>query len=405
MLTGTANLSGAGNALANVLTGNAGDNLLTGGGGDDAIDGGEGRDTAVFSGLTTDYEFVSNVDGSIDVIDKRGGNPDGRDTLRNIEVGAIQQRHDFPQTAAGPHPAGKCGAHRRERTRIHIRRRRSFQYVGGRRGIVPSGRHPRRQVRDRLGEPGIITVVGAVNYEATTAEDPNLQTETVAPGVQRKFYVLMVQATSSGGIALPSVSVPVKGLCEQPQRGPDRADFRRRQQCCDNHRHGCERNVVGTLLSSDPDGDTQLVYRSTAPAMPDRAAAAMPGGCSRSRAAQLKFAKVPTATKLNHTGHPQGHGQEWRSGSTSYYKDFLINFDPPPPVGEVPVLSIVAADAVKDEGQTGSHRFHLHGDAALIFGLHRPTRTITTGGNITGDDFGDTGTEPTDARPRKPSPS
>ena len=46
-LTGTANINGTGNALANILTGNAGDNILDGGAGADTMAGGLGNDTYV----------------------------------------------------------------------------------------------------------------------------------------------------------------------------------------------------------------------------------------------------------------------------------------------------------------------------------------------------------------------
>ncbi|MNZ13767.1 Bifunctional hemolysin/adenylate cyclase precursor [compost metagenome] len=54
-LTGTAALSGTGNALANVVTGNSGDNLLDGAAGTDTLAGGAGNDTYL-------------VDSSVDVI-------------------------------------------------------------------------------------------------------------------------------------------------------------------------------------------------------------------------------------------------------------------------------------------------------------------------------------------------
>ena len=79
-LTGTANLSGMGNALANVLTGNAGDNVLQGGAGDDTLDGAQGTDTAVFGGNAADYSIAGNVDtATVSGID-------GTDTLTNIEM-------------------------------------------------------------------------------------------------------------------------------------------------------------------------------------------------------------------------------------------------------------------------------------------------------------------------------
>ena len=46
-LTGGANITATGNALANVLTGNSGDNTLDGGGGNDTMQGGGGNDTYV----------------------------------------------------------------------------------------------------------------------------------------------------------------------------------------------------------------------------------------------------------------------------------------------------------------------------------------------------------------------
>jgi Ca2+-binding RTX toxin-like protein len=44
-LTGTADIDGTGNDLANTITGNGGANTLSGGGGDDMLDGGAGADT------------------------------------------------------------------------------------------------------------------------------------------------------------------------------------------------------------------------------------------------------------------------------------------------------------------------------------------------------------------------
>ncbi len=48
--TGTANISGTGNALANTMTGNSGDNTLSGLDGDDTLNGGSGNDTATYAG-------------------------------------------------------------------------------------------------------------------------------------------------------------------------------------------------------------------------------------------------------------------------------------------------------------------------------------------------------------------
>ena len=72
-LTGTANIDGTGNALANQLTGNAGNNMLNGGVGNDTLLGGAGNDTYVVDS-TGDRVFettttTSTIDaGGIDTV-------------------------------------------------------------------------------------------------------------------------------------------------------------------------------------------------------------------------------------------------------------------------------------------------------------------------------------------------
>ncbi|MDP9144436.1 MAG: cadherin domain-containing protein, partial [Actinomycetota bacterium] len=74
-LTGSANLNGAGNTLANTITGNAGDNLLDGGAGNDTLNGGAGSDT-MLGGAGNDT-FV--VDAAGDVVTEQSGQ--GTDTV------------------------------------------------------------------------------------------------------------------------------------------------------------------------------------------------------------------------------------------------------------------------------------------------------------------------------------
>ncbi|MEJ8848002.1 cadherin-like domain-containing protein [Variovorax rhizosphaerae] len=95
VLTGSANIDGTGNALANVLTGNAGRNTLTGGGGDDrlegnagadTLDGGAGADTLV-GGDDNDSILVDGNDLTGDIITGGAGN----DTLvftGNVNLGS-----------------------------------------------------------------------------------------------------------------------------------------------------------------------------------------------------------------------------------------------------------------------------------------------------------------------------
>jgi len=75
-LTGLENISGAGNALDNVLTGNSGDNVLDGGEGNDTLNGGAGAD--VMTGGAGDDVYV--VDNAGDEV--REYADEGEDTVR-----------------------------------------------------------------------------------------------------------------------------------------------------------------------------------------------------------------------------------------------------------------------------------------------------------------------------------
>jgi Ca2+-binding RTX toxin-like protein len=90
LAAGSANLSGAGNSLANVLTGNAGANTLSGGAGSDTLiggsgndilNGGDGTDTAEFSGAIGSYTFGVRSSAGITVV----SGPDGSDALSSVE--------------------------------------------------------------------------------------------------------------------------------------------------------------------------------------------------------------------------------------------------------------------------------------------------------------------------------
>jgi len=76
------------------LDGGAGDDLLDGGLGNDTIDGGAdidlngGTDTAVFSGLWSDY-LITEAGGGYVVADQRASSPDGTDTVLHVELFAF----------------------------------------------------------------------------------------------------------------------------------------------------------------------------------------------------------------------------------------------------------------------------------------------------------------------------
>jgi Ca2+-binding RTX toxin-like protein len=83
--TGAGAFTGVGNTLANTITGGAGDDTLTGGGGADVLDGGGGVNTAVYSGLMSNYAITPNANGGVSLRDTRFGSPDGTDTDSNIQ--------------------------------------------------------------------------------------------------------------------------------------------------------------------------------------------------------------------------------------------------------------------------------------------------------------------------------
>ncbi|MBL8406745.1 MAG: M10 family metallopeptidase C-terminal domain-containing protein [Candidatus Accumulibacter sp.] len=68
-LTGTANLMGTGNTLANIITGNSGDNVLNGLGGVDSLNGGEGSDLYLF-GLPAEHSSAEIADAGSSGVDE-----------------------------------------------------------------------------------------------------------------------------------------------------------------------------------------------------------------------------------------------------------------------------------------------------------------------------------------------
>ncbi|MBI5277378.1 MAG: Ig-like domain-containing protein [Burkholderiales bacterium] len=83
VLTGSGNLSGTGNADANLLTGNTGSNQLKGGAGNDTIDGGAGNDTAIFAGSRSNYSVAWNASGQYFTV---SSSSEGTDRISNIET-------------------------------------------------------------------------------------------------------------------------------------------------------------------------------------------------------------------------------------------------------------------------------------------------------------------------------
>lgn len=67
-LTGTAALTGTGNAANNVILGNGGTNVLQGGGGVDTINGGAGNDTIILTAIGLSAGSVFDGDAGVDVL-------------------------------------------------------------------------------------------------------------------------------------------------------------------------------------------------------------------------------------------------------------------------------------------------------------------------------------------------
>jgi Ca2+-binding RTX toxin-like protein len=83
-LTGTADINGTGNGLANVMIGNAGANVLNGAAGNDSIEGGAGNDT--MTGGTGNDMFVFKSGFGNDVITDFDANPTGGQDLLDLSA-------------------------------------------------------------------------------------------------------------------------------------------------------------------------------------------------------------------------------------------------------------------------------------------------------------------------------
>jgi len=76
----------AGRAGNDFIEGFGGNDTVQGGPGNDNLDGGVGTDTALYSGVSTDFSWHQNPDGTWTVTDLRSGSADGTDTLFDIET-------------------------------------------------------------------------------------------------------------------------------------------------------------------------------------------------------------------------------------------------------------------------------------------------------------------------------
>lgn len=89
-LTGDRKTGILGNDQDNRLTGNDGENRITGGAGDDVIGGGDGADTAVYSGVASEYRIETN--GPKTVVSDSVADRDGTDELTGVEALAFRDK-------------------------------------------------------------------------------------------------------------------------------------------------------------------------------------------------------------------------------------------------------------------------------------------------------------------------
>ena len=76
----------AGRAGNDFIEGFGGNDTVRGGPGNDNLDGGVGTDTALYTGVSTDFSWHQSSDGTWTVTDLRSGSADGTDTLFDIET-------------------------------------------------------------------------------------------------------------------------------------------------------------------------------------------------------------------------------------------------------------------------------------------------------------------------------
>jgi Ca2+-binding RTX toxin-like protein len=101
-LTGTASISGTGNALDNVITGTSGNNTLTGDAGNDTLDGKAGTDVLVGGSGNDTYVFGAGYGrDTIRENDSTAGNSDAARFLAGIAADQIWLRHVGNHLEAG----------------------------------------------------------------------------------------------------------------------------------------------------------------------------------------------------------------------------------------------------------------------------------------------------------------
>ncbi|HEV2565580.1 MAG TPA: hypothetical protein VGU19_10895, partial [Microvirga sp.] len=326
VLTGTGDSDGTGNGLGNTVTGNDGSNRIVGAGGNDLLDGGAGQDMAVFSGLLADYAIERNPDGTLKVTDKTAAR-DGIDTLKNIEFLQFQDGTITLPTRAPGAPAVQGAVSPINENAAPFTYVASVQSPGLAAGDVtysltanPGGKFTIDPTT------GVISLVGAVNYEAGTA-DPDLQTEVVGTLV-RKFYLLRVKATETV-TGWSSTDAPVKVYVNDVNEAATGFSFLDGSTKAAIGEAAADGAVIGALQAFDPEGDAGLIYAFDTTGANGTSGAGNAGGRFKIENGQLKVAALTDITKTEtYTITLKVTDRNGGPGAVSAYKDFQITVNP-----------------------------------------------------------------------------
>ncbi|WP_305072129.1 hypothetical protein [Microvirga puerhi] len=329
-LTGSSSINGTGNALSNIIVGNVGSNILEGGGGDDDIDGGAGLDTAVYNGSKADYIITRHADGSVEVLDKQAGR-DGRDTLHNIEMLKFADGTLTLSTSAPDAPLVQGGVNAINENApfyTYVASVHSPSLASGSLAYSLATNPGGKFMIDEAS--GAISLVGDVDYEASVAADPDLQTEFGGTPQERKFYLLQVRATDTE-TSLSSGTTTVKVYVNNVNEAPTSLSFTNSTTTATILESATDGTVVGTLQAIDPEGAaaSTFIYAFDTSGAGGSSGAGNAGGRFKIENGQLKVAALSDITKTEtYTVSVKVTDKNGGPGAASAYKDFLITVNP-----------------------------------------------------------------------------
>jgi Ca2+-binding RTX toxin-like protein len=322
VLTGTEDLSGTGNGLDNALTGNSGSNVLVGHQGNDTLDGGAGRDTARFAGNRQNYTIVEQPDGSFIVTDNVGD--DGVDVVQNVEVLQFRDQSVSLTNKAPAKPVVQgsvipvdenAAPHRVVAPVLSMDSEGDaleYSFVtnpGNKFAIDPTN--------------GVITLIGAVNYEASATEDPDLEIETTGPLTGQKFYRVVVTATETvSGVS--SEATELRVYVNDVNEAPTGLSFSGGGITATISENANDGDLVGvgTLQALDPEGLNQFIYAFDTSGAGGSSGSGNAGG-------RFKVAALSDITRAEtYTVTIKVTDRNGGPGAVSTYQDFLITVNP-----------------------------------------------------------------------------